>query len=140
MSDAVQAKAVRAASADALLVVCLCAQWCNVCEQYRSSFAQVQAHILADYPDIRFAWLDIEDEAELLEPLDVENFPTLLLAAGNTARFFGPITPQPQTLERLVRMALQAPADLADPAIIALATRVQAWSQLACTSPVQAAG
>ena len=117
--------------ADALLVVCLCAQWCNVCEQYRSSFAQVQATFRASHPGTRFVWLDVEDEADLLEPLDVENFPTLLLAAGQTARFFGPITPQPQTLERLVRQALQAPTELSDPAITALVTRVQAWSQRA---------
>ena len=127
-------------SADALLVVCLCAQWCDVCEQYRSSFAQVQANILADYPETRFVWLDIEDEAEVLEPLDVENFPTLLLAVGHTARFFGPITPQPQTLERLVRQAQQAPTELTDPVISALVTRVQAWHLLACASPGQAAG
>jgi len=126
--------------ADALLVVCLCAQWCHVCEQYRSSFAQVQANILADYPYTRFAWLDIEDEADLLDPLDVENFPTLLLAVGPTARFFGPITPQPQTLERLVRQAKQAPTALVDPAITALVTRVQAWSQLAGAAQVQTIG
>lgn len=119
-------------SVDTLLVVCLCAQWCHVCEAYRSSFAQVQANILADYPDTRFAWLDIEDEADLLEPLDVENFPTLLLAAGNTARFFGPITPQPQTLERLVRAALKNPSakPLTDVAVRGLVGRVQVWLHL----------
>ncbi len=120
-------------SPDALLVVCLCAAWCNVCEQYRSSFAQVQSSVQADYPHTRFVWLDIEDEADLLEPLDVENFPTVLLAVGETPRFFGTITPQPQTLERLVRMALQDPAaaPLTDPDIRALVARVAAWREKA---------
>ena len=129
MPEALAATAASDTSADALLVVCLCAQWCDVCEQYRSSFAQVQVNILADYPKTRFAWLDIEDEADLLEPLDVENFPTLLLAMGNTARFLGPITPQPQTLERLVRQALQGSVftPLADPAVSALVARIEAW-------------
>lgn len=119
-------------SVDSLLVVCLCAEWCHVCEAYRSSFAQVQANILADYPHTRFAWLDIEDEADLLEPLDVENFPTILIATGNTPHFFGVITPQPQTLERLVRAALKNPSakPLTDVAVRDLVGRVQVWLHL----------
>ena len=114
---------------DVPLVVCLCAQWCNVCEQYRSIFQQVQTSVQADYPHARFVWLDIEDEADVLEPLDVENFPTLLLSIGDAPRFFGPITPQAQTLGRLVRMALQDPATapLADPQARALVGRIHAW-------------
>lgn len=115
------------ASADALLVVCLCAQWCDVCEEYRSSFAQVQANILLQHPDTRFAWLDIEDQAELLEPLDVENFPTILMATGDTPRFFGVITPQPQTLERLVRayMPESSAPMLADADVVGLLRRIR---------------
>lgn len=111
------------------LVVCLCAQWCNVCEQYRNIFRQVQSNVQSDYPQARFVWMDIEDEADVLDPLDVENFPTLLMAIGDAPRFFGPITPQPQTLERLVRMALQDPAGtpLTDPQARALVGRVQTW-------------
>ena len=45
----------------------------------------------------------MEDEADLLHPLDVEHFPTLLLAVGDEPRFFGPVTPQAETLERLIR-------------------------------------
>lgn len=115
------------ASAEGLLVVCLCAEWCDVCEEYRSSFAQVQANILVDYPHTRFAWLDIEDQADVLEPLDVENFPTILMAIGNTPRFFGVITPQPQTLERLVRAyvpEVSAPV-LADAGIVDLLGRIR---------------
>ncbi len=86
-----------------LLVVCLCAEWCHVCCDYQGSFAQVKAAIQVDHPQARFVWLDIEDEADLLYPLDVDDFPTLLIAVGDTPCFFGPITPQPQMLERLVR-------------------------------------
>ncbi|HEY8908524.1 MAG TPA: thioredoxin family protein [Rhodoferax sp.] len=114
---------------DMPLVVCLCAQWCNVCEQYRNIFRQVQNNVQSDYPLARFVWMDIEDEADVLDPLDVENFPTLLMAIGDAPRFFGPITPQPQTLERLVRMTLQDPAatPLADPQARALVRRIQTW-------------
>lgn len=119
------------------LVVCLCAQWCNVCEDYRSRFAQVQRSVLADYPQSRFLWLDVEDEADLLEPLDIENFPTLLIAVAGAARFFGTITPQAQTLERLVRAALQDPAavPLADPAAQALVYRMEAWRNGSADTP-----
>ena len=86
-----------------VLVVCLCAEWCNVCGEYRSRFDQVRESVQARQPQARFIWLDVEDEADLLHPLDVENFPTLLLAVGSEPRFFGPVTPQAQTLERLVQ-------------------------------------
>jgi thiol-disulfide isomerase/thioredoxin len=106
------------------LVVCLCAQWCGVCRDYRATFAQVQAK----FPQIRFLWIDVEDEADLLHPLEVENFPSLLLAVGTAPRFFGPLPPQPMLLERLIRAQLlgdRAPP-LADPAVLGLLSRILA--------------
>lgn len=115
-------------AAPRLLVVCLCAEWCGVCRDYRSSFAQVQVAIAADHPQAQFVWLDVEDEADLLYPLDVDDFPTLLIAVDDAPRFFGPLTPQPQTLERLVRSAAGdvSAAALADPALHAAVARIQA--------------
>lgn len=111
-----------------LLVVCLCADWCNVCAEYRSRFEQVQAMVTADHPQAQFVWLDIEDESDLLHPLDVDDFPTLLIAVGDAPRFFGPLTPQAQTLERLVRNAVQdtTAAPLADPEVCAAVARIRA--------------
>ena len=105
------------------LVVCLCAAWCGVCGDYRARFDQVQAK----FPNIEFLWIDVEDEADVLDPLDVENFPTLLLAVGEEPRFFGPVTPQAEMLERLVRSQIQdtgAPA-LSEPAVTALLGRIR---------------
>ncbi|MBK7051039.1 MAG: thioredoxin family protein [Rhodoferax sp.] len=87
-----------------VLVACLCADWCGVCRDYRARFEQMQAR----FPDTQFLWIDVEDEADLLHPLDVEDFPTILLAVGDEARFFGTITPQPEMLERLVRSHTRA--------------------------------
>ena len=111
-----------------LLVVCLCADWCNVCTEYRSRFEQVQASVTADFPDAQFVWLDIEDEADLLHPLDVVDFPSLLIAVGGAPRFYGPLTPQAQTLERLVRNAAQetTATPLADPEVSAAVARIRA--------------
>jgi thioredoxin-like negative regulator of GroEL len=86
-----------------VLVVCLCAQWCNLCGEYQSRFEQVRQRMQTEFAHSRFLWVDVEDEADLLHPLDVENFPTILLAIGGEPRFFGPITPQPSTLERLIQ-------------------------------------
>jgi len=116
------------AEAPPLLVACLCAEWCNVCAEYRSRFEQVQANITAEHPQAQFVWLDIEDEADLLHPLDVDDFPTLLIAVGAAPRFFGPLTPQAQTLERLVRSVVQdtSAAALANPDVFAAVARIRA--------------
>lgn len=114
--------------AEEVLVVCLCAQWCHVCEDYRSRFAQVQQNVRADFPRIRFLWMDVEDEADLLEPLDVQDFPTVLLAVGGRPRFFGPVVPRVLTLERLVRDAglAREVIELSDPELRAVVARILA--------------
>ena len=89
----------RSVSPDALTwVVCLCAQWCGVCRDFRS----VVESMALRYPDVRFVWLDIEDQAELVGELDVETFPTLLIADAQGTRFFGAVPPQAQNLSRLL--------------------------------------
>jgi hypothetical protein len=110
-----------------LLVVCLCAQWCGVCNEYRARFDAVQLAISAHWPNTRFLWVDVEDEADVLYPLDVEDFPTLLIASGDSPCFFGPLTPQAQTLERMVRSIAQEPAEhhLADGELRAAVSRLR---------------
>jgi thiol-disulfide isomerase/thioredoxin len=88
-------------SSPSLLVVCLCARWCRLCDSYQATFEAIAAR----HPQHRFLSIDIEDEAELVHAIDVENFPTLLIAEGRHARFFGVLTPQPETLERVLRAA-----------------------------------
>lgn len=84
-----------------LLVACLCARWCRLCNSYQATFDEVATR----HPASRFVYIDIEDEADLVHAIDVEDFPTLLIAQGGTLRFLGVITPQPDTLDRLVRAA-----------------------------------
>ena len=106
-----------------LLVACLCAQWCGSCREYRSVFDQVSAA----FPESRFVWVDIEDEAALVDPVEVENFPTLLIATEQGARFFGPLMPHKETLLRLLRAHAEAPpAMLANAQVQALAQRLSA--------------
>lgn len=51
-------------------------------------------------------WVDIEDHSALLGDLDVQSFPTLLIARGDAPLFLGTVTPHAQTLQRLVQTAL----------------------------------
>ena len=86
-----------------LTVACLCAGWCVACQAYAATFAQVaQAH-----PDVRFAWIDIEDHSDALgdEALDIENFPTVMVLQGRRALFLGTVMPHAGTLERMVQAA-----------------------------------
>ena len=86
-------------SPKSLLIACLCAQWCGTCTDYAPLFKQL-AH---DFPHATFAWIDIEDEADLVDPIEVENFPTILIASSGVARFFGTVMPHIDTLRRLIQ-------------------------------------
>jgi thioredoxin 1 len=105
-------------------VICLCADWCGLCRDYRRVFVEMAPR----YPHARFAWLDIEDQADLVGEIDVETFPTLLVADAEGIRFLGPLTPQAQTLSRLLdsmeRGSLQVMAN--EPATLSLLQALQA--------------
>ncbi len=81
-----------------ILVACLCANWCGTCREYQPLFEQLQAQL----PNIRFLWIDVEDESDLVDPIEVENFPTLLIAKPGTVHCFGTVTPHRETLLRLI--------------------------------------
>ena len=106
-----------------LLVACLCAAWCGACREYRPVFEALAAQFAGQ---AEFAWIDIEDDSDALGDPDIENFPSLLLADAEILRFLGPVTPQAQTAERLIRRALDGALPAADAGGDALATRVRA--------------
>jgi thiol-disulfide isomerase/thioredoxin len=84
-------------------VFCLCAQWCGTCREYQPIFDQ----LASQWPDVRFVWVDIESHDDLLGDLDIENFPTLLIAdAQGQARFAGTVLPHAETLQRMCQAAL----------------------------------
>ncbi len=78
--------------------MCLCAEWCGACREYRPLFEQVAR----GHPQFRFAWVDIEDHADIADDFDVETFPTLLVVDGDGTRFLGPLLPHVETLARLL--------------------------------------
>jgi thiol-disulfide isomerase/thioredoxin len=86
-----------------LLVACLCAAWCRTCDDYRATFDLLAREFAGQ---ARFVWVDIEDEEDALGALDVVDFPTLLVARGDAAVFFGPVLPHAQTARQLLQRAL----------------------------------
>lgn len=91
-------------------VICLCAAWCGVCRDWQPQF---QA-LASQHPGVRFAWIDVEDEDEAMGDVEIDTFPTVLVAHGVHAMFLGPIPPFPKQLSQLlVRLQAQAePAQL----------------------------
>ena len=88
-------------------VVCLCADWCGACKAYRGVFSQLAEGLMDTYPDCRFVWIDVEDQADLVGDLEIETFPTLLVGNDEGLNFLGAVTPQPDVLRRLVHSLLQ---------------------------------
>lgn len=93
-------------SPPALHVACLCAAWCRLCDDYGPVFDAVAQALRAAHPGLQVHWIDIEDEATLLGDLDVETFPTLVVADATQVRFAGPLQPQPETLQRVLQATL----------------------------------
>jgi thioredoxin-like negative regulator of GroEL len=87
-----------ALAGDRWIVACLCAAWCGTCGSYRATFEELAAR----HPDKLFIWIDIEDHADIVGDLDVENFPTLLIQRHEIVAFFGTMLPDAGLAHRLV--------------------------------------
>ena len=85
--------------------ICLCAAWCGVCRDWDRIFREL-AHT---FPHVRFAWVDVEDEADAMGEIEIETFPTLLVAQDGHARFFGPVQPMAGEVSRLRKQQLADP-------------------------------
>ncbi|EXI80703.1 MAG: thioredoxin [Candidatus Accumulibacter appositus] len=89
------------------VIVCLCAEWCGVCREYRDGFTDVARQL----PAAGFHWLDIEEHADDLGDLDVENFPTLLIKRRELVLFYGAMLPTPSHLKRTIEVFLEQSSD-----------------------------
>lgn len=110
---------------DDLLVACLCAAWCHTCTSYRATLAAVAAA----RPGLRFAWIDIEDDADALgdDALDIETFPTLMLLRAGRPLFHGPLLPHAATLTRLLDTLVADPLAPGAAAGVPLAMADAVW-------------
>ena len=87
-------------------VVCLCAAWCGTCREYESTFEALQQAM----PGHRYRWIDIEDEADAIGDIDVETFPTLMLAHAGRLLFAGPVLPRLGDAQRLLAVQREVAA------------------------------
>jgi|SRR5476649_884453 len=108
-----RAEIAAALAGERWIVACLCAAWCGTCESYRATFEDLAAR----HPDKLFVWIDIEDHADVVGDLDVDNFPTLLLQHHELVAFFGTMLPDAALAHRLV----QAKSALSDAELAELA-------------------
>jgi thioredoxin 1 len=88
----------RLSDATSLVVVCLCAAWCDTCTAFRASFER----IAAARPREVFVWLDVEDDSEICGDIDIENFPTLAVYRGGMLLHYGVSLPQEGSVARLI--------------------------------------
>ena len=84
-------------------VVCLCAAWCGTCGSYADTFKALSEAL----PGHRYRWIDIEDEADLVGDIDVETFPTLMVAHQGRVLFAGPVLPRLGDAQRLVEALIE---------------------------------
>jgi len=79
-------------------VTCLCAEWCDTCVAYRPGFLELSKR----FPRAEFRWLYIEDQAEEVGDLEVENFPTIRITRGDKVLFYGTLLPIHEHLKKLL--------------------------------------
>ncbi len=85
------------------VVSCLCAEWCDTCVEYRPGFLA----LATKFPHAEFRWIDIEDQADEVGDLEVENFPTIRVTRAHGENeevlFHGTQLPIHAHLERLLQ-------------------------------------
>ena len=109
---------------DRVVVVVLCAAWCDTCTEFRIAFER----IAAAHPEALSVWLDIEDDAPICGDIDVENFPTLAIYRGASLLHYGVSLPQEATVARLIDEMTQRrqPVRGASDAVLALPKALRA--------------
>ena len=122
-SDDREALAAAFADPARIIVVALCAAWCDTCREFRAAFDR----LAQSRPQFTFVWLDVEDDADVAGDIDVENFPTLAIYRGDAPIHFGVSLPHETAIGRLVdALATQARVVALDDAISGLPAKLAA--------------
>lgn len=93
---------------DELHVICLCAAWCGTCREFQPAFDALRAR----FPAARFEWIDVEDEADRVGDLDVDDFPMIVIARAGAPVFVGSMRPSPGVLQRAIEQAVDPRRDV----------------------------
>src|SRR5215470_15962019 len=101
---------VVASRGGSLIVVCLCAAWCDTCTSFRASYER----IAEARPRELFIWLDVEDDSAICGDIDIENFPTLAVYRGERLLHYGVSLPQEGSVARLIDELATRTSSVAD--------------------------
>lgn len=71
------------------LIVCLCADWCNNCNEWEKAFSTLSDK----YPTDCFVWLDIDQHSDMISDIDLDVLPVLLVQKNQSIIFLGAIEP-----------------------------------------------
>lgn len=82
----------------ALVVVCLCAAWCDVCRGFQPDFSRIDEQ----HPGAGLVWVDVEDDSEIAGDIDVDNFPTIAVFRDGRPLLFGVVLPQAGSIARVL--------------------------------------
>ena len=88
---------LRVSLQEGLVVVALCAAWCNTCTEFRRGLESLPAQRAA------LVWLDVEDDADLCGDIEVESFPTLVAFRGEAVLHYGVTVPSAPVTARLMQ-------------------------------------
>ncbi len=89
----------RALRSRPFVVIALCAAWCNTCDDFRIGFER----LALERDDSTFIWMDIEDDADFIGDVEIENFPTLAIFLRGRLLHFGVSLPQASLVGRLLQ-------------------------------------
>ena len=89
---------------NAVVFVDFWAPWCAPCRQ----FATVYESIAAEYPEVVFAKINIEDEIKLSETFSIRSIPHLMVFKQGIAIYSEAGSMPASTLKELVQQALDA--------------------------------
>ncbi|HDH0829071.1 TPA: hypothetical protein PIQ33_002753 [Klebsiella oxytoca] len=76
------------------LIICLCADWCNNCNEWGKSFFALSNK----YPKDCFVWLDIDQHPDMISDIDLDVLPVLLVQKDQDIIFLGAIEPIVETV------------------------------------------
>ncbi|MDD8349507.1 hypothetical protein LAW87_22620 [Escherichia coli] len=82
------------ANNDNKLVVCLCTDWCNNCNDWKNPLIALSEK----YPNDFFIWMDIERHSDMVSEVDLDTLPVLLVQKNNDIIFLGAVVPRVNTI------------------------------------------
>jgi thioredoxin 1 len=89
---------MRSGELNSLTIIFLCAQWCDVCR----AFSVLLQNHKNQHTDFSYVWIDIEEQADRVDPIEINDFPTLLLLKNNAPIFFGSVRPELTSIIQLI--------------------------------------